>query len=150
VTLPVIPGSTYFPLVPGRVLDTRTGAGTGGTINPIGAGGQIDVKVTDTLGVPAANVTAVALNVVATNATGPASFLTVWPTGQARPLASNLNFVPGVSVPNLVIARVGVDGKISLYNNLGSVNVAADIQGSHPRRQRSSRNPSGTRARDSR
>jgi hypothetical protein len=129
VTVPVVPGSTYFPLVPGRVLDTRTGAGVGGAINPIGTGGQIDVKVTDTLGVPAANVTAVALNVVATNASGPASFLTVWPTGQPRPLASNLNFVPGVSVPNLVIARVGVDGKVSLYNNLGSVNVAADIQG---------------------
>ncbi len=129
VNVPVIPGSTYFPLVPARVLDTRTGAGVGGAVNPIGTGGQIDVKVTDTLGVPASNVTAVALNVVATNATGPASYLTVWPTGQARPLASNLNFVPGVSVPNLVIARVGVDGKVSLYNNLGSVNVAADIQG---------------------
>jgi len=128
VTVPVIPGSTYFPLSPGRVLDTRTGTGSGG-INPIGAGGQLDVKVTDTLGVPASNVTAVALNVVATNATGPASFLTVWPTGQARPLASNLNFVPGVSVPNLVIARVGTDGKVSIYNNLGSINVAADIQG---------------------
>jgi len=129
VTVPVIPGSTYFPLSPGRVLDTRNGTGTGGVINPIGSGGQIDVKVIDTLGVPSSNVTAVALNVVATNASGPASFLTVWPAGQPRPLASNLNFVPGVSVPNLVIARVGADGKVSLYNNLGSVNVAADIQG---------------------
>src|SRR4051812_41389955 len=39
VTVPVVPGSTYFPLVPGRVLDTRTGAGVGGAINPIGTGG---------------------------------------------------------------------------------------------------------------
>ena len=129
VTEPVIPGSTYFPLSPARVLDTRTGLGVGGAINKIGAGGQIDVKVTDLLGVPAANVTAVALNVVATDVVGPPSYLTVWPAGQARPLASNLNYVPGVSVPNLVIARVGVDGKVSMYNNLGSVNVAADIQG---------------------
>jgi hypothetical protein len=129
VTVPVIPGSTYFPLSPQRVLDTRTGLGVGGAINKIGAGGQIDVKVTDLLGVPAANVTAVALNVVATDVVGPPSYLTVWPAGQARPLASNLNYVPGVSVPNLVIARVGVDGKVSMYNNLGTVNVAADIQG---------------------
>lgn len=129
VTVPVIPGSTYFPLSPQRVLDTRTGLGVGGAVNKVGAGGSIDVKVTDLLGVPAANVTAVALNVVATNVVGPPSFLTVWPTGQARPLASNLNYVPGVSVPNLVIARVGVDGKVSLYNNLGSVDLAADIQG---------------------
>jgi len=129
VTVPVIPGSTYFPLTPGRVLDTRIGTGTGGVTNPIGAGGSIDVKVIDVAGVPATGVTAVALNVVATNASGPASFLTVYPTGQVRPLASNLNFVPGVSVPNLVIARVGIDGKVSMYNNEGSINVAADVQG---------------------
>jgi len=82
VTEPVIPGSTYFPLTPARVLDTRTGLGVGGAINKIGAGGQIDVKVTDLLGVPAANVTAVALNVVATDVVGPPSYLTVWPAGQ--------------------------------------------------------------------
>ena len=129
VTVPVIPGSTYFPLSPARVLDTRTGLGVGGAINPVGAGGKIDVQVTGLLGVPASNVTAVALNVVATDVQGPPSFLTVWPTGQERPFASNLNYVPGVSVPNLVIARVGIDGKVSMYNNLGSVNLAADIQG---------------------
>ena len=128
VTVPVVPGSTYFPLSPARILDTRDGTGTG-AINPIGPGGSIDVTVVGVGGVPATNVTAVALNVVATNATGPASFLTIWPTGSVRPLASNLNFVPGVSVPNLVIARVGTGGKVSMFNNLGSINVAADVQG---------------------
>lgn len=129
VVTPVLPGSTYFPLTPARVLDTRDGTGTGGDVNPVGAGGTIDVKVTGTAGVPAEGVTAVALNVVATNASGPPSFLTVWPAGQQRPLASNLNFVPGVSVPNLVIARVGVDGEVSMYNNAGSIDLAADVQG---------------------
>lgn len=129
ITVPVIPGSTYVPLNPARVLDTRDGTGTGGVVNPIGAGGSIAVQVAGVGGVPATGATAVALNVVTTNASGPASFLTVWPTGQTRPLASNLNYVPGVSVPNLVIAQLGVDGKVSLYNNLGSVNVAADVQG---------------------
>ncbi len=129
VTVPVIPGSSYFPLSPARVLDTRNGTGTGGAVNPLGSGGSIDVKVIDVGGVPAGGVTAVALNVVATDAQGPPSYLTVWPTGGVRPLASNLNFVPGVSVPNLVIARVGTDGKVSIYNNLGTVNVAADVQG---------------------
>jgi hypothetical protein len=129
VTAPVIVGSTYFPLSPGRVLDTRNGTGTGGVIAPIGDSATIDLPVTNRLGVPATGVTAVALNVVATNASGPPSYLTVWPTGQTRPLASNLNFVPGVSVPNLVIARVGVDGKVSIFNNDGTIDVAADIQG---------------------
>jgi hypothetical protein len=129
VNAPVIQGSTYFPLSPGRVLDTRDGTGTGGVIEKLGAVDSLDVKVTGLLGVPATGVTAVALNVVATDAIGPPSFLTVWPTGQNRPLASNLNIVPGVSVPNLVIARVGTDGKVSMYNNAGTVNVAADVQG---------------------
>jgi len=129
VNVPVIQGSTYFPLSPARVLDTRDGTGTGGAVEPLGAGDSIDVPVINRAGVPATGVTAVALNVVATNVTGPPSFLTVWPTGQPRPLASNLNFVPGVSVPNLVIARVGTEGKVSMYNNLGSINVAADVQG---------------------
>ncbi len=129
VNVPVIQGSTYFPLSPGRVLDTRDGTGTGGVIEALGAADSLDVTVTGLLGVPAEGVTAVALNVVATNATGPPSYLTVWPTGQERPLASNLNFAPGVSVPNLVIARVGTGGKVSMYNNTGTVNVAADVQG---------------------
>ncbi len=129
VTVPVIPGSTYFPVTPARVLDTRDGTGTGGTTNPIGADSSINVKVTGVGGVPASGVTAVALNVVATNASGPLSWLTVWPTGETRPWASNLNFDAGVSVPNLVVARVGADGRVSMYNDRGTVHVAADVQG---------------------
>jgi hypothetical protein len=129
VTVPVIPGSTYFPLTPARVLDTRDGTGTGGTTTPIGPDSSINVRVAGVGGVPAGGVTAVALNVVATNASGPLSWLTVWPTGETRPYASNLNFDAGVSVPNLVIARVGDDGRVSMYNDRGTVHVAADVQG---------------------
>jgi hypothetical protein len=125
----VVPGSTYFPLTPTRVLDTRIGTGTGGTSNPIGPDSFINVQVTGVGGVPATGVTAVALNVVATQASGPLSWLTVWPAGEARPDASNLNFDAGVSVPNLVIARVGADGRVSMSNQTGSVHVAADVQG---------------------
>ena len=77
VNAPVIQGSTYFPLSPGRVLDTRNGTGTGGVIEKLGAADSLDVTVTGLLGVPATGVTAVALNVVATDAIGPPSFLTV-------------------------------------------------------------------------
>ena len=83
VTAPVIPGSTYFPLSPARVLDTRDGTGIGGTANPIGPGGAIDLKVTGAGAVPDAGVTAVALNVVAASGSGPAACLTVWATGVA-------------------------------------------------------------------
>jgi hypothetical protein len=129
ITAPVIPGATYNPQSPARVLDTRDGTGTGGVVNPVGPGGIINVKVTGVAGVPATGVVAVALNVTETQASGPPSYLTVWPTGTAQPTASNLNFNPGPSQPNLVIARVGTDGNVSIYNNLGSVHVVADVQG---------------------
>lgn len=119
---PSTTGTTYQPLTPSRVLDTRNGS-------PIGPGATIDLNVTGVGGVPAAGVRAVGLNVTATGATGPGSFLTVYPTGSSRPLASNLNFTPGPSIPNLVIAQVGPGGRVSIYNNAGSVHVVADVQG---------------------
>jgi hypothetical protein len=130
VTVPVIPGSTYTPVTPVRVLDTRDGTGTGGVINPVGQAGIIDLKVAGVGAVPA-NATAVALNVTETGSTAPpgGSYVTVWPTGSTQPLASNLNFYAGTSMPNMVISRVGTDGKVSFYNNLGSVNLVADLQG---------------------
>jgi hypothetical protein len=120
-------GSSYLPLTPSRVLDTRNG--TGGTASPVGPGGVIELKVTDAGGVPATGGTAVALNVTATNVSGAESYLTVWPSGTSRPVASNLNFIQGQTVPNLVLARVGAEGRISIYNNVGNVDVVADTQG---------------------
>jgi hypothetical protein len=70
----------------------------------------------------------VVLNTTATAATR-SSFLTVFPSGGARPLASNLNFGAGQNVPNLVVARVGANGEVSIYNNQGTVNVVADVEG---------------------
>jgi hypothetical protein len=46
-----------------------------------------------------------------------------------RPLASNLDFAPGETIPNLVVVPVGADGKIDLYNSLGTVNLIADLAG---------------------
>jgi len=58
------------------------------------------------------------LNFTATEA-GAGTFLTVFPAGQARPDASNLNVVPGQDVPNLVVAKVGSNGNVTIYNNRG-------------------------------
>ena len=68
------------------------------------------------------------LNVTVTE---PASggFLTAWPSGEARPLVSNLNFVPSQTVPNLVVVKVGTDGKVNLYSSGGPVHVIADVAG---------------------
>jgi hypothetical protein len=77
------------------------------------------------------------LNVTATN---PAAFgwLTLFPADAALPTASNLNFAPGQSVPNLVAVKVAQSGpnagKVSITNTGGisgggTVDVVADVVG---------------------
>jgi hypothetical protein len=94
----------------------------------LGPGGALNVQVTGAGGVPSTGVTAVALNVTATDPTQP-SYLTVWPTGASRPTASNLNFGPGETVPNLTELGVGDNGQVSIYNPAGSVDVVIDVEG---------------------
>ncbi|MEJ7765747.1 MAG: hypothetical protein WKF86_09650, partial [Acidimicrobiales bacterium] len=64
-------------------------------------------------------------------ATGPTTggFLTVHPTGENVPLASNLNFGPGETIANLVIAKVGAAGQVSIYNEAGFTHLIADVAG---------------------
>ena len=100
-------------------------------IGPLGQQDSIDLTVVGRGGVPATGAGAVALNVTATNPTA-GSFLTVWPTGAPRPLASNLNYGIGQTVPNLVIVPVGTNGQISIYNNTGGVDVVVDVLGWFP------------------
>ena len=105
-------------------------AGTG----QIGQGVESTMTVLGRGNVPTSGVGAVALNVTVTNPTM-GSFLTVWPTGAPRPLASNLNFVPGQTVANAVITKVGTSGKISVFNNGGGVDVIIDVVGWFPDNQ---------------
>ncbi len=113
------------PLVPSRLLDTRTAIG--GHPGPLGPGQALDLLVAGQGGV-SANPEAVALNVTVTGPTT-GSFLTVWPKGEPQPLASSVNMVPGQTVPNMVLARVGADGMVSIFNNSGFTDVVVDVLG---------------------
>jgi hypothetical protein len=97
-------------------------------IGAIGPAATTNLTVINRGGVPATGVGAVALNVTATNPTGN-SYLTVWPTGAAQPLASNLNYGISQTVPNMVIVPVGANGQISIYNHAGSTHVIVDVVG---------------------
>ena len=116
----------FQPLVPARILDTRTG--TGAPAVRLGPGASLDVQVTDRGGVPASGVQAVVMNVAVTNTTAE-SYLTVHPTGEARPLAANLNWVPGDTVSNRVFAKLGPGGRVTVYNNAGQTDVIVDVNG---------------------
>jgi hypothetical protein len=119
-------GSTYNPVAPTRVLDTRSG--NGGSTDRLGSDAVLAVKIAGRGGVPASGVSAVVLTVTAVEANG-TGFLTAWPTGLSRPLAANLNFSTGMTVPNVVVVPMGALGRISLSNHGGSTDVAADVVG---------------------
>ncbi len=107
-----------------RLMDTREGLG--GVV--LGPGETRNLRVSGVGDIPVAGVGAVSLNVTVTEPTG-SGYLTVWPAGRDRPLASNLNFVPGQIVPNAVIAGVGANGEVSIFNSAGSTQVVVDITG---------------------
>jgi hypothetical protein len=118
----------FTAVTPGRVLDTREGIGTGGSRAPVGPGQSISVPVTGLAGVPSTGVSAVAVNVTVDVPTS-GGFLTVWPSLEARPNASSHNFTRGLTRANLVLAKVGTNGRISIYNSSGSSHVVADVVG---------------------
>uniref|UniRef100_A0AAU2JUD7 N-acetylmuramoyl-L-alanine amidase n=1 Tax=Streptomyces sp. NBC_00049 TaxID=2903617 RepID=A0AAU2JUD7_9ACTN len=116
---------TFVPVDPKRLMDTREGLGV--RAGKVGQGGVVTLPVAGVSGIPESGVTAVVLNVTATNPTA-ASYVSVYPSGTVRSGASNLNFSAGQTIPNLVVVPV-VDGKVSFYNNAGSVDLIADITG---------------------
>jgi len=127
-TPPPAPASGHYEsLPPARILDTRSGIGTGSSA-PVGPGQAIDVPVLGQGGIPATGVSAVWLNVTAANPSD-TSYLTIYPSGGPRPTASNLNLTAGHNVANLVEVAPGSNGAVAVYNNAGNADVIFDVAG---------------------
>ena len=121
-------GSDFTPITnPQRILDTRTGLGA--PAHPLPQFGGLGVQVGGVAGVPA-DASAVVLNVTATNTAGP-GFVTVWPCGEEEPEVSNVNYEAGQTVPNSVIAKVGVGGQVCL-STFASADLVVDVAGYFP------------------
>lgn len=118
-------GAGFTSMSPTRVLDTRVGTGTGGAVAPVGTDSTLTL---DLSGQVPASATAVTLNLTGVDATTD-TYLTAWPDGVARPLASSLNLTPDNAVPNQVTVALGTDHKIDLYNFQGTVDLVADLGG---------------------
>lgn len=112
------------PVTPVRILDTREGVGA--PLGKIGPEGEIELQITGAGGVPTDGVGAVVLSVTVTEPTAP-SFITVWPTGTPQPTTSSVNMMPGDVVPNLVIAKLGDGGRVSMFNQFGDTHLIADV-----------------------
>lgn len=122
----------YAPLTPTRVLDTRHGLGFTG---PVAANTSFSLTLAGRYGVPAVGgASAVVLNVTGTNATQ-GTFITVYPAGAIRPVASNLNIAAGATVANLVEVRLSASGSVDFYSSgsgtpaTGTVQLVADLEG---------------------
>ena len=118
-------GGAVTAVDPQRLLDSRIGLDT--PAGPFASGETRSVQVAGRAGVPA-NATGVVLNVTATEPTQP-GYVTVWPGGQAQPLASTLNFLPGDNIANLVMVGLGPGGTLSVFQFGGSTHVVADVVG---------------------
>jgi glucose/arabinose dehydrogenase len=119
----------FVPLAePRRIADTRTESGSSVPVGKVAAGASIDVIVQPPSGVAANNASAVAITVTAVNTSG-AGFVTVWPTGSPRPLASTLNPNGAGDVrANLVMLPLGTGGKVSVYTST-SADIVVDLVG---------------------
>lgn len=113
-------GAGYVPLPPTRVADTRVGN------HHIGAGSTLRIKVTGTQGVPD-GVAAVTVNLTGTGSSK-STYLTAY-NGGTRPTVSNLNLTPGQTRPVQAVVPVDAGGYITIYNNTGTVDVIADLEG---------------------
>ncbi|HWG73634.1 MAG TPA: hypothetical protein VG184_06235, partial [Acidimicrobiales bacterium] len=101
------------------VADQCDGAG-------LKSGNRLEISVGANFGVPTA-ATAVVLNVTAIDpaATG---YLTVYPSGEVPPTASNLNYRAGRVVANLVEVGLGALGDVTLFTSQAT-DLAVDIEG---------------------
>ncbi len=116
----------FVPLSqPCRAVDTRPERGGGGPIQggilqnfPISGAGSCAT-------LPSAAAYSMNVSVVPQ---GPLGYLTVWPAGQPRPLASTLNSLDGRIKANAAIIPAGASGQISVYAT-STTNVIVDVNG---------------------
>jgi glucose/arabinose dehydrogenase len=133
----VVDVSGYFPpstrltsINPARVLETRPGLTTADSLEQGGgqraAGSVTILPITSRVGVPV-GASAVVLNVTVTEA-AEAGFITVYPCGADRPLASNINVVQGSTVANVAVTKIGSDGSVCIFTQ-SATQLVADVDG---------------------
>ncbi|MFC3573303.1 PKD domain-containing protein [Streptomyces yaanensis] len=127
---PTANGAEYQPVTPARILNTRTGTGSG-RIAKLGAHATLKLKVTGAHGVPASGVRAVDLNLTVPTPSG-SGYLVAYADGTSRPGVHSVDFTAGHTAANGALVKVGADGEIALYNaGSTSVDVYADLLGDY-------------------
>jgi serine protease AprX len=122
------PPASFYTLTPCRVGDTRDPEGSSG--GPALAAASIrNFPVAGICGIPP-SATAVAINLAVAFPTNGGD-LRVYPAGSAAPLASAINFRPGIVRANNATIRLGAGGQISVQCDMpsGLTNFFFDVYG---------------------
>jgi predicted outer membrane repeat protein len=122
----------FIGLEPARLFDSRPGLAPGtGPKGRVGPDGSVDIVVLGRAGVPPTGVTAVVVNVTATDVAGP-SFVAATPTpggATAAPDVSTVNTPrSGLTRSNLAVVPVGDGGRIRLSSK-EAAHVIVDVFG---------------------
>lgn len=119
VALPLGSNALVFvAMTPCRIVDTRAGQGFGGSFGPPSlvrlTSRTFPIQTNTTCPVPSL-ARAYSFNVTVVPS-GPLGYLTIYPTGQTRPLAATLNALMGQVVGNAAIAPAGTpNGSVDIY-----------------------------------
>lgn len=120
--------SYYQPITPIRIIDTRDSNVDALKADDITYVAAVTGEVAAAAGVDARDVTAVAMHATVTQTSGK-GFLTVYPAGTERPLASTLNWMySNHTIGNLAAVPVDSGGNIEVYS-LQETQLIIDIQG---------------------
>jgi len=125
---PPTEGATFRALAsPCRAVDTRAPGGYPISGGRMGEGESRSFVIpSSSCGIPP-DASAYSLNATVVPA-GPLGYLTMWPTGQARPLVSTLNSSDGRVKANAAIVPAGAGGAISAYVT-DSTDLILDVNG---------------------
>ena len=123
-------GSRYTPLTPARILDTRSSLGGHDGAVPDNGTVTLTIAGADSGALPSSGITAVALNLTATDGAG-IGVITAYPAGGTLPSTSNIDYGHDQTIADYAIVPVGTDGKIVISNNnaTGTVDLVADVSG---------------------
>jgi hypothetical protein len=120
----------FVAMTPCRVLDTRTGQGFSGAFGPPSLGGgtsrTFPVQSSPNCTIPSV-AKAYSFNVTVIPP-GFLGFITVYPTGQARPNASTMNDLTGLVLANAAIVAAGTSGSVDVFAN-NNTDLIIDING---------------------
>jgi len=117
---------SFYPAAPCRAVDTRGSAGTfGGPAMAAGQSRDFPIPLSSCGIPPTARGYSLNATVVPAETLG---YLTIWPTGQPRPMVSTLNSWTGAVVANAAIVPAGSNESVSVFVT-NQTDVILDIDG---------------------